>query len=358
MTLAQLKVHHVRNLVTLDITPHARYNIIAGVNGSGKTSLLEAIYLLSRGFSFRTRETAPLVNHDQSLLTVFARTAVNDTISIQKKRNGSTQVKVNHQACQRASELAHFLPCHVFYSDIFQIIDAGPAVRRSMLDWGLFHVKPAYYELWKDYAGVLKHRNALLRQKAAKEQFVPWNKQLVALSYDLHAMRAAYIQEWSVLFQAILAQLTATPCHVEYYRGWDRKNEGHSLADILSEQFPRDCQQQYTHSGAHQADLILDSAALKAKQVLSRGQQKIILIALKLAQAQLVQKPCIYLFDDVMAELDQQHLARFFSCIEQIHGQFFMTVIEPNQLMSFIPDASSNLFVIEQGYICESNKRD
>ena len=349
MSLMDLNIHHVRCISAAQFKLHPRYNIFYGANGSGKTSVLEAIYLLGTGHSFRTRESASLISHNQPSLTVFARTHANETVSIQKSIAGVTQVKLNQQSCSRSSELAHFLPCQAFYQGIFQIIDEGPSVRRSLLDWGLFHVKQSYHTLWKDYRRVIKQRNALLRQKASQQHLLPWNNQLVELAHELDALRANYFRDWSEAFQIVLAQLTDVPCGIIYYKGWDKKKTGKDLAALLVEQFASDTQAQYTHSGAHQADILFDVAELKARQTLSRGQQKIILIALKLAQAQLTSKSCVYLFDDIAAELDSNHLQRFLTYLQSIEGQFFLTAIEQGYLSEFINDNDTAIFAVKDG---------
>lgn len=349
MSLKDLNVHNVRNIATARLALHPRFNVFHGANGSGKTSLLEAIYLLGTGHSFCTREISTLIRHNESALTVFARMDSDESISIQKSISSPTRVKLNQQSCQRSSDLAHFLPCQAFYQDIFQIIDEGPATRRSLLDWGLFHVKQSYLTVWKDYRRVIKQRNALLRQKASMQQCIPWNNMLVELAHELDAMRANYFRDWSETFQTFVTQLTDIPCTIHYYKGWDKKGCGKELATILIDQFASDIQAQYTHSGAHQADVIFETGALKAKQSLSRGQQKIILIALKLAQTHLLQKPCVYLFDDIAAELDAAHLQRFINCLNQVKGQFFLTAIDPTYLRSWINDNDVTLFEINNG---------
>lgn len=327
MILTALNIHHLRNISLTQLTPHPNINLFYGPNGSGKTSLLEALYLLSGGRSFRTRETAPLVQHEHDALTVFARTISQDTVSLQKNNAGITQVRINQQPCLRGSDLARRFPCQLVYQDLFQIMDAGPSSRRGMLDWGMFHVKHFYHEVWKEYKQVLKQRNALLRQKATYQHVLPWDKLLVDLSQTLDQLRHEYFLALGELFQMYLAKLTHVPCAIHYYKGWDKRNIGKPLADILKEQFALDCQRQFTHYGAHQADILFESNETKAKTHLSRGQQKIILIALKLAQAHLVEKPCLYLFDDISAELDGQHLKRLIDCLLNIRGQFFMTTI-------------------------------
>lgn len=353
MSISNLNIHHLRNISSARLTLHPQYNIFSGANGSGKTSLLEAIYLLGSGHSFRTREISTLISHEEQSLTVFARMASDESISIQKNRLGVTQVKLNQQFCKRSSELAHFLPCQVFYQDIFQIIDAGPMLRRGLLDWGMFHVKHSYHDLWKDYRRVLKQRNALLRQRANKTLCLPWDTMLADLATTIDKLRCDYFEQWSAVFQSYLAQLTDVSCSIHYYKGWDRKNTGKSLATILEEQFTSDSQQQYTHSGAHQADILFDSASVNAKKILSRGQQKVVLIALKLAQAQILSVPCVYLLDDIAAELDGCHLERFSNCLSLLKGQFFITSIDSSKLPSMKQFKNANRFSLERGTLSQ-----
>ncbi|HVT62970.1 MAG TPA: DNA replication/repair protein RecF [Legionellaceae bacterium] len=346
--LTQLHIHGLRNIDTMYLKLHPSFNCFYGQNGSGKTSVLEALYLLGSGYSFRTREIAPLVQQGKSSLTVFAKTTHQDTISVQKSLDGVTLVRLNQQPCQRSSDLARFLPCLVFYHDLFQIIDAGPSVRRGILDWGMFHMEHSYHGIWKEYRTVLKQRNALLRQKAKPAYFVPWDNRLVELAYELDRLRAAYCKDWAECFQLCLQPLSDLNCVIRYDKGWDKKNTGKSLKTILTEQFEQDLQRQYTQAGAHQADLQFDVMQLKAKQHLSRGQQKIILLALKLAQARLLNKQCLYLMDDITVELDAPHIERLFETLSEYSGQFFLTSVQSILLSHYQHNKSYHL---EQGHV-------
>src|SRR5690242_18446783 len=141
MILTELQIHQLRSISFLKCNLHHRFNLFFGSNGSGKTSILESIYLLSTGHSFRTREISPLIQYDKESLTIFARTSREDTVSLQKACHSPTKIILNKTACRSASEIAHFLPTVVIYQDIFEIMDAGPSQRRKILDWGVFHVK-------------------------------------------------------------------------------------------------------------------------------------------------------------------------------------------------------------------------
>ncbi len=354
MILTELKIHSLRNISSAHLKLNPRFNVLVGPNGSGKTSILEALYLLSCGHSFRSREISPIVMHDKSDLTVFARAEQEQTISIQKSKSQPTQIKLNSSSCNSTSQLAYALPCQIFYSDIFQIIDAGSSVRRSLLDWGLFHVKHNYLSLLKDYKKILKQRNALLKTHAPLSQFIPWNKQLSLIADQLDVMRKEYFINWQDAFRKVLGELTDVHCTVNYYKGWDRKNTGKTLDEILTENFNSDLLKSFTQYGAHQADIIIETEDTKAKQVLSRGQQKIILISLKLAQAELLQKECLYLIDDLAAELDEGHQKRLLDYLSQRTGQYVITSSGFSQITTFFSQRDSCFFQIDKGSISQS----
>ncbi|MFC3908225.1 DNA replication/repair protein RecF [Legionella dresdenensis] len=349
MKLDELKVTNLRNITSLAVTLHPAINFISGVNGSGKTSFLEAIYLLSSGHSFRTREISHLINHGQDFLTIYAKTTDLQKISIQKALNSPTIARINGVPCQSSSELAAFLPCQVFYQDIFQLIDAGPAIRRNLLDWGMFHVEHNYFSVWKNYKRVLKQRNALLKQKARQSLLIPWDKQMSSLAADLDSMRRKYIVELNTQFEEILQQLTSLKCGLEYQRGWGKKDDLKSLEEILFENYDKDMQRQYTQHGPHHADLLVSSKEFKAKHYLSRGQQKIILFALKFAQTKLINKPCVYLIDDMTSELDQEHVKRLTNYISTTEGQFFITLRPDDIHITGLIDGDIKEIVLSEG---------
>ncbi|RUR12629.1 DNA replication/repair protein RecF [Legionella sp. km772] len=358
MILTDLKIHHLRAVDTAHLRLNPRFNFIIGPNGSGKTSILEALYLLSCGHSFRSREIVPIIAHEQDKLTVFAQGLDNKTVSIQKSKSLPTQIKLNNQFCSTTSQLAYALPCQIINSDIFQIIDATSSIRRSLLDWGLFHVKPNYLALWKEYRRVLKQRNALLKQSNSYDQFIPWDKQLSYLAEQLDNLRSAYFELWNKEFSQVLSSLTTTPCSIQYYKGWDKKQSGKSLATLLAEHFHSDKQRQYTQFGAHHADLIIDSNAMKAKQALSRGQQKIILIALKLAQGRLLKDNCLYLFDDLAAELDEPHQSRLINYLISHPGQYVVTATHYLPIEHSIAANEKQLFAIDRGVVDANVSRE
>jgi DNA replication and repair protein RecF len=345
MHLIELQVNQLRNLNAFQYHAHPKFNFIIGDNGSGKTSFLEAIYLLGVGHSFRCRENTPLINHENASLFVFGRLSNKDCLGVEKTRLGKTRVKANGVFCKTSSSLAFNMPMQVIYQDIFQIIDAGPSVRRTIIDWGLFHVKHDYLQLWQNYKRILKQRNTILRKNCDDEQLAVWDRQLSTTGELLHQNRQAYIETLVPIFNVILRELSELDIHLNYVRGW-AQNEG-CLLDCLIANRQKDRKRRVTQCGPHLADIQIKFSDTKVKHNLSRGQQKIILIALKLAQAQLLTKPCVYLFDDVAAELDVKNQEKVANLCLQTEGQFFFTAIDDTTLSPFRRSVDSKMFHVK-----------
>lgn len=336
MTLKVLSITDLRNFQSAQYLLHPTINIISGDNGVGKTSFLEAIHLLSCARSFRSNEIAPLVRNGRDSLIIYAELADNQTVAIKKKINSISLVKINDQICTAASKMAQLLPTQVFYQDIFQIVDAGPSERRHILDWGMFHVKHSYLDLVKQYRRVLKQRNSLLKYESRRSMYIPWDIQLSELSYEIDILRAAYLQSLQPLFSDVLAQISELKCNIQYYKGWGKQNDNRSLELVLEEAWEGDRQYQYTRFGSHHAELLFSSGSRKVKQYFSRGQQKLLLFALKLAQAQLYSGNVVFLMDDLFSELDMQHGARLIQYIAKTKGQFFITCHQSEMITNIL----------------------
>lgn len=352
MSLQQIQIHNLRNIQYSSLALHPHLNFIIGNNGSGKTSFLEAIYLLSRGFSFRTRDILPLIREGEDSFFISGETIDQQQITIKKSLTSLTQVKLNSTLCKNNSELAYFLPCQIFYQDIFQIIDAGATIRRNVLDWGLFYWQPIYLSLWKKYCQALKQRNSLLKQRPSLENLLPWSKILCDLGIQLDKLRYDYTNKLCDEFNQILTKVSSLQCTLTYYNGWDKIEKDLHQAFINS--YHKDLSRQFTHYGPHQADLIIKNKQLNAKHYFSRGEQKIILFSLKIAQANLLKRHCAFLCDDLPAEFDSLYLERLLTLCNNTAGQFFITLIEPLHVQKIIKNFPHKIFTIANGYIQEN----
>jgi len=339
MKISYLSIQGVRNLQNVSLDLHERYNFFVGQNGSGKTSLLEAIYLLGTARSFRTHLYHKVVHYDQESLTVFGNiqdleNQNNSQLGIKKQKDGDTEIKINQLPCRQSAILAQHLPLQLYYPDSFKIIDSAPKIRREIIDWGVFHCNPDYFKIWMQYQRVLKQRNAWLRERHSSYAMSPWDQLLSNYAEPIHQMRQAYFQALLPLFNDVITSFLGASFNINllklhYFKGWKEDDVHTPLMAFLEADRERDRKMGYTHHGPHKADLIIQENNRLIKDIYSRGQQKLVIMAIKLAQGLLLSKmanrQCVYLLDDINAEFDAVSLSHVMSYLSQMPGQVFFT---------------------------------
>ena len=361
MTLKRLFIQNLRNLGSVDVIPSDRVNLICGENGSGKTSILEAINVLALGRSFRGHKHKPLISQGQDAFTIFGKVAADDgaeiPIGINRKLDGTAIFKANGCLVGSAAVLANYLPVQVINSDTFLLLEGSPKVRRQFIDWLVFHVEPNFFGAWKDCQRCLKHRNSLLRRDRIDVfELSTWDQELVQLTEQIHQYRVDCIEQFKITFYELLKEfLSVDGIALSYYRGWDKEK---SYRDVLESGHERDRQLGYTQLGSHRADLRISVNGQNAAEVLSRGQQKLLVCALKIAQglvfSRLSGRKTIYLVDDLPSELDEKHRNLLASWLDAMATQVFITGVEPEVLMSTWrdkPGLEVKLFHVEQGKV-------
>tara|TARA_R110000868_G_scaffold158036_3_gene385762 strand:- start:4624 stop:5754 length:1131 start_codon:yes stop_codon:yes gene_type:complete len=354
MFFHRLEIHNFRNINRASLNCHPRFNIIIGENGSGKTSLLEAIHLLALGRSFRSHLKSRIINHESTSLAVFAELTDKEgrhiPAGIEKSVSEDTKLRLNGETPESIAELARLLPIQLLNPDSYELIDSGPKYRRQFLDWGVFHVEPRFIDVWNKAQRLLKQRNAAIRQQYSQNDILVWDQELVSIAEDLDMMRQAYFELFEPLFHEVCRQIVPIEgIKLQYYSGWDKKL---GLLDQLQHRIDRDIALGYTHNGPHRADLRLKLDAVPVQDVLSRGQQKLLVCALRIAQAKLYEAqanvPCIFLIDDLPSELDQHRRGVLLEMLLQMSGQFFITGVDEDQLASLLGD-DAQLINIEAG---------
>ncbi len=344
MAIKSLKIQNIRNLLHIDFTPSAQVNLIHGANGSGKTSLLEAINFLGLTRSFRTRKFPYFVTRDQSESLVFAQlqrtegqAQTIEALGVSRDLSGS--VSIRHSGSNiDISQLASLVPLLVINTDTFQILEGSPAVRRQFVDWGSFHSDQSYIQAWRSFKRVLQQRNSLLKCGKIDPQIRRvWDAEFVRYAQQITEIRQQYINQLLPDFLAISERLMGeADLSLSFSPGWDQKR---ALDELLEEQLPRDLRQGFTSAGPQRADLRIKIQGISASERLSRGQKKLVVSALKLAQGVVYNRHkedrCIYLIDDLPSELDAQHCQLFCQFLEQTNSQCFITCVEPQTLMSY-----------------------
>jgi DNA replication and repair protein RecF len=360
MSLNRLTIHHLRNLSAVDIQPSPDINLIFGANGSGKTSILEAVHVLSLGRSFRGLKFKALINEHQPSLTVFGRVANgSDTtpVGVSRSRSGDSSFKAHGQPLNSLAELAGILPLQVINADAFLLLEGSPSVRRQFLDWLVFHVEPTFFTTWKAAQRCLKQRNSILRRdRIDPAELLVWQRELVEVSERLAKLRLDTFTVFKeVFFELVHDFVVAEGLTLSLHRGWDKDKP---YADVLADTLERDTRLGFTGSGVHRCDIRIRINGLAAADILSRGQQKLLVCAMKITQgvvfAKMTGRCCVYLVDDLPAELDTEHRQLLVDWLDRLNTQVFITGVEQEALLQPWTDKTNReikLFHVEQGQI-------
>jgi DNA replication and repair protein RecF len=360
MSLAGLEVDDLRCLQRSELNLHPRVNLIVGANGSGKTSLLEAIYLLGRGRSFRTRHTERLIRLGAERLNVLGRLEGGSSDDFGgiggarvvgvgcERSSGAVQARIDRRDAESLAELSTTLPVQVLDPGIHRLVEEGPSYRRKWLDWGVFHVEHGFVGRWANYSRVLKQRNAALQQA---QPLAPWDAELAKQGEALSEARSRALDTVRPFWTQTVAALLEKEVSLGYFRGWSQEQ---SLAESLAAHVDRDRERGLTQYGPHRFDVTLKVEGRPARDVLSRGQQKLLGAAMSLAMAKLVssgeRQPAMLLLDDPAAELDAEHTAALVREIHSLKGQMVITALRLDQHEFGSPD---RMFHVEQGRVKE-----
>ena len=370
--IERLQISHLRNLTQVNLHS-AACNVIIGANGSGKTSLLEAIFLLSRGKSFRHHQPKRYIQHHQNAATVYAKINDNSTLAIQKQADATTVLRLNQTTVYNQSILTEQLPTLLIDPSTMDMLEQGSASRRQLLDWLVFHMKQGFHPQWVAYQRLLKQRNSLLKKtrhltQVQLAELKSWDKGLSNHAALIHHYREHIFAEWQPYFADSIAQLLpayAEQLSLSYNAGYDTSI---ALDVQLNERLEQDLQLGYTRIGNHRADIhvhwrssdsvqinsehannaletdvTIPLAILKeqAANVLSRGEKKLLITALRLSQLPLLldnekgsevanndfeyRVTPVVLLDDITAELDDRAIKILLSTLSQLPCQVFMT---------------------------------
>lgn len=345
MSVAKLITQNFRNLNGATINFHPELNFFIGDNGSGKSSLLEALFFLGHGKSFRTSKVDALVSHNKTNFVVSIKDSTSCQLGLSRDvTSGLTNIKIDGERHTRLSVLAKNIAIQIVTPESFRLFFGGPKERRRFIDLGMFHVEHTFSKQWKGFNRVLKQRNACIRlshgTNKSNSMLPYWTEQFCQMSMQVARLRQAYvlaiIAELDVWLAILLPDLKSRVT-VQYLQGWPQKKD---LQDVLANNQERESNYGYSLYGAHKFDVkfLLDKDSLETQ--LSRGQQKLFLLALTFAQAKLIArvnrvKP-ILLIDDIGAELDVNSRIALSTALEKLDCQVVITAIECDVLLPFL----------------------
>lgn len=357
MTIKRLEVTDFRNLTSVRITPSSGLNLLFGENASGKTSLLEAIYFLANARSFRTGKVINLIKSGCDCFTLFSENItlgrITHRLGLRRCRNGNDVTRLDGSTIQKRSVLLDALPLQLISPESLALLVESSEKRRSFIDWGLFHVEQSFRKEWLNFSRALKQRNALLRQGVTKG-LNQWTEQFTTYAESLTNTRREYLETLlpycSTLFENLLPGLDLT---ISYQQGWEKNL---SLSEAMIRNEKQDVRLKYTTAGPQRADLFVRYQGRRASEILSRGQMKLVVFALLIAQMEAMSeinrsKP-ILLIDDLAAELDDKHRKYILDRLKVLDTQTFVTTPDKT-LLDITGWRERKMFHVEHGEIKE-----
>lgn len=354
MRIKQLKINNLRVIESASISPGPALNLIQGHNGAGKTTILESLAILSRGRSFRSGSVSSQVGPNGEAYTLVCEIERDDgqrhRLGIERSRT-EWRARCDGKDVAQLTDLSARMPVVSMHPENYTLVSGPPETRRRYLDWGVFHVKPGFLEDWRRYARALSQRNAALRQHSATRVIESITPQLAESAETLSAMRQEEADLLAQRLAPILDQLSTTLPEIElgFQPGWS----GTDFSQALGERLDLDRERGWTSIGPQRAELVFRANGKLARDTLSRGEQKILYVALNLAQAERLaesgHRP-VLLIDDLASEFDGDHLHRV---IERCLSMGLQTIVTGTDVSAFSEPQREGamMFHVEHGQV-------
>ena len=353
--LKQLTISQLRNIGDLSVQPCSNINLLLGENGSGKTSILEAIHLLTLGRSFRTRSLKNVIRFGEQKFQVTARTETDMPVGLQFDITTGVHIRLNSSPLKKLSDLASQLPLQYISANCHQFFEMGPRFRRQLVDWGVFHVEPSFNFHWQSYKKILQQRNSALKKRKPEAEITLWDEHLAQHGEQINALRIQYLDklldDFRLIFTRLCSGYSSAEFSVRYRPGWAKET---NLIDSLGVGLERDRKLGYTRTGSHAADWSFKINNADPAEMLSRGQQKLFYLSLSMAQGKSSinssRDKTILLIDDLSSELDLAHQEGVLSELESLPVQSFITSTEMS-LKQIVRPEKDKVFHVKQGQI-------
>jgi DNA replication and repair protein RecF len=267
-------------------------------------------------------------------------------LGFEVSRAGTT-ARVAGRPAETLAELSRVFAVQVIEPGIHRLVEEGGYRRRRWLDWAVFHVEPQFIDTWVRYTRALKQRNAALKSDSSQAGI--WDPELSRLGELIAESRRTFLERLQPYWREAVAALSGLDVELHYLRGWNLEQ---SLEEALVASRARDELRQLTHSGPHRADVAVRLHGRPAREVLSRGQQKLVAVAMTLAQLRLLQDQTqttpTLLLDDPGAELDGERLERFIGEVLKLRCQLVVTSLHSESRLFGTPDRT---FRVVQGRV-------
>ncbi|MDQ3035111.1 MAG: DNA replication/repair protein RecF [Myxococcota bacterium] len=339
----QVFARQFRNLAPLDLVPGPRFNVLSGDNGQGKSNVLEALCYLGSLRSFRGAPAEELVQRGHDTTTLAAKVSgppAPHTLKVRVHRPGAPGASRGRELAlddKRPRSIAGWLgvcPVVLFHPGDLELAQGGPDARRALLDGVLEEMEPSYGSALATYGKALRSRNRLLRDESPDRRAITsFDPILASAGAAIGRARTELVREIAPVTvrtaRAILGD--EIPVEVRYSPRVEPTED--AITQALSRSLEKDLARGFTAEGPHADDVALEVHARGAKHHASQGQQRALVLALKVAELEVLARrigrvPPL-LLDDVSSELDRTRNERFFALLAQIGGQVFLTTTHP-----------------------------
>jgi DNA replication and repair protein RecF len=330
-----LTLNNFRCFSSLKIKLSPGINFFYGKNGSGKTSILEAINLCSSAKSFKSGNLQSLISIGEEAFNIkgFDNTS-GYSLKITKEKTKPISIQLNNTKTT-TSKLIREFPSTSIHNNTFSFADAPPDFRRKLLDKSLFIADKQFSETWFAYYRCLKQRNALLKSGSITN-IGPWDKKLASLGNELTNLRGAFFDATLIELKDLIKNLDKSSStkyleqiNVIFFSGWDKEED---LYNLLKNKRDIDLRRKSTTAGPHKSDIKFLIEDIEAKQILSRGEQKLFSILWCCAQHEVLRKQyninAVLIIDDIKSELDDNTFKVFINLLDFLNNQIIFSCID------------------------------
>ena len=367
MYLHELKLANFKNYESADLVLSEKVNCFVGLNGAGKTNILDSIYYLSFCKSFFGASDKTNIRHEQDFFSIHGTYSHEDKedvlVSCIQKRDAQKSFRFNKKEYGRLSDHIGKFPLVMISPYDRDLINEGSELRRKFIDGVISQFDPLYLNALLKYNRALLQRNMQLKQFAEshcfdRELLRLWDEQLILTAGDIHDKRQRFLEEFLPIFQQYYEIVSGGNERVGI--GYQSKLSEQSLRDLLDASLRQDCATGYTNVGIHKDDLEFELDGHQLKKFGSQGQQKSFVVSLRLAQFEfnyqrIGYKP-ILLLDDIFDKLDDERVMKLVRLVGDDHfGQVFITDTQRQRVERLFDDTAINhkIFEVAKGNVKE-----
>ena len=347
LRLKALEITNYKNLLNASYTFDTPIHCFVGNNGKGKTNTLDAIYHLAIGRSYFSAVNAHTIRHQTDFMRIeghFERDDCIERVECQLKRDASKIFIRNGKKYKKLSEHIGLLPTVMISPSDVDLINEGSQTRRSFIDRLIGQADKTYLYQLIQYQKILQQRNAILKQmgrygQGSSETLEIYNEQLVSLGTPIHQIRLEYLSAFEPLFKKRYNSISGIKENVSV--SYQSQLTEKDFSKLIQNAAAQDRMAQFSTVGIHKDDLVFQIDDYPIKKFGSQGQKKSLLIALKLAQFDMLKQTTsvtpLLLLDDIFDKLDEERVSKIISLVhESSFGQLFITDTHPERTEAVI----------------------